>query len=115
MLSRLFLAPRGLVAILLLPTLVVQPSQSVRAQDKARGEELARSLCAKCHFAVGHGELTGRSGVPTFTAIAKRQGQTFEGVVRWLRSSPSIMPNHHLTQNEILDLAAYVMSLRGKP
>lgn len=102
-------------AALQLATIASLASHSALAQDVVRGEELARSLCAKCHFAVGNGEMTGRSGVPTFAAIAKRQGQTFEGVVRWLRSSPSIMPNHNLTQNEILDLAAYVMSLHGKP
>lgn len=85
---------------------------SAFAQDRERGAVLARSLCAKCHFSVHPGESTGRSGVPTFSSIAKRREQSFDGVVYWLRSVPNVMPNHHLSQDEILDLAAYIMSLK---
>lgn len=54
----------------------------------------------------------GRSGVPTFSSIAKRREQSFDGAMRWLGSVPDIMPNHHVAQGEILDLATYIMSLR---
>jgi mono/diheme cytochrome c family protein len=91
--------------------LMAEPAAS---QDKARGQELAQSLCANCHFGAHPGDRTGRSGVSTFSSIANREAQTFDGVVLWLRSVPSVMPNHRLTQDEILDLAEFIMSLRAK-
>ncbi len=89
--------------------------QPASCQDSDKGRALTQSLCANCHIGVRPGDQIGRSGVPTFSAIANRPEQTFEGVVRWLRSVPSVMPKHHLTQDEILDLAAFVMSLRAPP
>lgn len=87
----------------------VEPAAS---QEKARGELLAQSLCANCHLGGSSSDKTGRTGVPTFAAIANRPTQTFEGVVSWLRSVPSVMPNHRLSQDEILDLAAFIVSLQ---
>jgi cytochrome c1 len=51
-------------------------------------------------------------GIPGFVAVANRPGQTFDGIVLWLKSVPPMMPNHHLTQDEMFALAAYIMSLR---
>ena len=89
--------------------------QPASCQDADRGRALTQSLCANCHIGARPDDQTGRSGVPTFSAIANRRDQTFDGVVRWLRSVPSVMPNHRLTQDEILDLAAFVMSMRTVP
>ena len=85
------------------------------AQDATHGAELARALCAECHLNQGQGEKRGPMGVPGFAAVANRPLQTFDGVVAWLKSVPPMMPNHHLTQDEMHDLAAYIMSLRGAP
>ena len=93
-------------------TLSAQPAN---CQDADKGGALTQSLCANCHIGARPGDQIGRSGVPTFSAIANRPDQTFDGVVRWLQSVPSVMPNHRLTQDEILDLAAFVMSLRTAP
>jgi hypothetical protein len=35
-----------------------------------------------------------------------------DGIVLWLKSVLPMMPNHHLTQDEVFALAAYIMSLR---
>jgi cytochrome c1 len=53
-------------------------------------------------------------GIPDFVVVANRPGQTFDGIVSWLKSVPPMMPNHHLTQDEMFDLAAYIMSLRKR-
>lgn len=89
--------------------------QPARADDTARGEQLARTLCAECHLNPDQGEKRGPMGVPGFIAVAKRPLQTFDGVVAWLQSGPPMMPNHHLTRDEMEALAAYIMSLRGSP
>jgi mono/diheme cytochrome c family protein len=84
------------------------------ADDVEAGRALAERLCARCHMAPGQGEKQGPSDIPGFTAIAQRRNQTHEGIVAWLRSIPPIMPNHHLTQDEMHALAAYILTL-GAP
>ena len=51
-------------------------------------------------------------GVPGFRAVANRLNQSNQGIVAWLKSAPTMMPNHHLTQDEICALASFIMSLR---
>ena len=83
------------------------------ADDVAKGAELARALCAECHLNEGQGEKQGKMGIPGFVAVANRPAQPFDGIVSWLKSVPPMMPNHHLTQDEMFALAAYIMSLRN--
>jgi mono/diheme cytochrome c family protein len=85
------------------------------ADEAARGRELAERLCATCHLNPGQGEKTGPAGIPGFQAVARRPNQTREAIVRWLQSVPSVMPNHHLTQDEMEDLAQFILSLRTEP
>lgn len=82
------------------------------ADDIAKGRELADRLCAGCHMNPGQGEKQGRSGIPGFQAVADRPGQSLEGVVAWLKTIPTMMPNHHLSQDEMFALAHFIMSLR---
>jgi len=83
------------------------------ADDVAQGRELAERLCASCHLNPGQGEKAGQAGIPGFRAVANRPGQSLEGVVGWLKSRPPMMPNHHLSQDEMFRLAAFIMSLKG--
>jgi mono/diheme cytochrome c family protein len=89
-------------------------SPAAAADDVAKGHELAQALCAQCHLNEGQGEKQGSMGIPGFVVVANRPGQTFDGIVSWLKSVPPMMPNHHLTQDEMFDLAAYIMSLRKR-
>jgi mono/diheme cytochrome c family protein len=82
------------------------------ADEVAKGRELAHALCAQCHLNEDQGEKQGAMGIPGFVAVANRPSQTFDGIVLWLKSVPPVMPNHHLTQDEMFDLAAFIMSLR---
>ncbi len=81
-------------------------------EDIAKGRELAYTLCAQCHLNQGQGEKEGPMGVPGFVAVANRPDQTIGGIVRWLKAVPPMMPDHHLTLDEIDKLAAFIMSLR---
>lgn len=84
---------------------------AARADDVARGRALAERLCANCHMNPGQGEKTGPDTVPGFVAVAKRSGQTLEGIITWLRAVPPMMPDHHLTQDEMQALAFFILSL----
>jgi mono/diheme cytochrome c family protein len=95
------------------------PKLAHAADDVESGRALASRLCASCHMLPGQGEKQGENDIPGFAAVARRPHQTPEGIVAWLRSIPPMMPNHHLTQDEMHALAAYIMTLvpapRGKP
>jgi cytochrome c553 len=78
----------------------------------SKGRALAERLCATCHLAPGQGEKKSAAEIPGFYAIARRPNQTEEGIRDWLRSIPTMMPNHHLSQDEMGSLAQFIMSLR---
>jgi cytochrome c553 len=82
--------------------------------DAESGRRLAERLCARCHLNPGQGEKTAAGEIPGFKAVANRPQQDVNGIVQWLRSIPPMMPNHHLTRQEMDELAAFIMSLRDK-
>lgn len=108
---------RGLLRLLCVAfTLPLAPWATLASdEDIERGRAMAERLCAACHMNPGQGEKAGASGIPSFHAVANRPTQTMEGVEAWLQSVPTMMPNHHLTHEEIRVLAAFIMSLRAQP
>ena len=89
---------------------------AAEADDQvAKGRALAKRLCAICHMAPNQGEKQGPNDIPGFAAVAQRRHQTVEGIVAWLRSTPPIMPNHRLTQDEMHALAVFIITLKGAP
>jgi mono/diheme cytochrome c family protein len=98
--------------VLLLHMVIPWPVIAGETELVVKGRRLASSLCAKCHLNAGQGEKQGPMGIPGFAAVANRPNQSFEDVVRWLRSVPPMMPDHKLTTEEMDVLAAFIMSLR---
>ena len=94
---------------------IVMPAAHANAgtDDVARGQKLAERLCASCHMNPGQGEKSGPAGIPGFQAVADRPGQSMAGIVTWLKSAPKMMPNHRLTQDEIYQLAQFIVSLKA--
>lgn len=106
------LARRAAIAIL--AALLPLQATPTRAQgDGQAGRALAQRLCAVCHMNEGQGERAAPGGIPGFAAVANRPGQTAEGIEQWLRAVPASMPNHHLSQQEMSDLAAFIMTLKA--
>jgi mono/diheme cytochrome c family protein len=94
---------------------IVTPAAHANAgtDDVARGQKLAERLCVSCHMNPGQGEKSGPAGIPGFQAVADRPGQSMAGIVTWLKSAPKMMPNHRLTQDEIYQLAQFIVSLKA--
>ncbi len=80
--------------------------------DAKRGLEVAAKLCSNCHAGKGIRSQSGgqQADVPTFFEIAKRPGQTVERIHGVLVMPRHPMPAISLTQNEMADLAAYILS-----
>lgn len=104
----------AIAALAVLVDLMARTAPTTAQEEIARGRALAERLCAVCHMSPGQGEKQGINDVPGFVAIARRPSQTHEGIVAWLQTKPPMMPNHHLSQSEMYDLAAFILSL-GDP
>jgi mono/diheme cytochrome c family protein len=114
--TRAMRRPRALVQVFLAMAVtaagVLAGTQARADEETERGRALAEKLCAVCHLNPGQGDKTGPGTIPGFAAVAKRPDQTLEGIMDWLRSVPPMMPDHHLSQDEMEAIAFYILSLQ---
>jgi mono/diheme cytochrome c family protein len=83
-----------------------------RAPDVEYGKKLARNLCSNCHL-VGTGEQQqANADVPSFPEIANKEGQTAGSIMAHIVLPKHPMPTIPLTQIELADLVAYILTLR---
>ncbi len=80
--------------------------------NPANGLALSRKLCLSCHLIGEAGNSVTPADVPSFPSIANRRDQSAGALTNWLLAPHTPMPDPHLTQKEIRDLAAYILSLR---
>ena len=77
-------------------------------------KQLAERWCSSCHV-LGPASSSGTSnGAPTFAGIARMSSTTPLSLRAFLQTPHARMPDLHLSQDEIDDVAAYILSLRGK-
>jgi mono/diheme cytochrome c family protein len=79
----------------------------------ALGHDMARRDCSGCH-AVERDELPYETGgIPPFQAVARDPAVTETALRVFLRTTHPSMPNIMLTQDEIDNVVAYILSLKG--
>lgn len=84
------------------------------AQPSAdRGLRLAKALCVNCHLIGTQDQAAATPGVATFNQIANQPDQTADAIARQLIAPHSQMPDPRLTRAEIIDLVAYLDTLRA--
>ena len=83
--------------------------------DKIRGAALAESWCVSCHIIDKRGTGRAVDPAPPFPLIANDPKKTFGYLQQWLSTSHPQMPNFNLGHREIVDLIAYIRSLRPSP
>ena len=82
--------------------------------DATAGQLLAERWCSSCHV-LGPAPSSGTSnGAPTSAGIARMGSTTPLSLRAFFQTSHARMPDLHLSQDEIDDVAAYILSLRGK-
>jgi mono/diheme cytochrome c family protein len=79
--------------------------------DPFHGKALAKQLCVNCHL-VDNQQQQINADVPSFNEIANREGQTAGAIMAHIILPKHPMPTIPLTQSELADLAAYILSLR---
>ena len=100
------------IAILLLLSLVAQPAV---ARDADKGQQLAKTLCSRCH-AIGPVSASPHPQAPPFRVVARRykpenlEEALAEGIVVGHRD----MPEFEFTTQDIDNFIAYLNRLRRR-
>jgi mono/diheme cytochrome c family protein len=107
----------GVVAAVAIAALAWPMSQAVCAEEPPepsaeKGHALAQKLCSGCHVIESEASTTVPAGVPPFRTIANRPGQTAERIMNVLIQPHVPMPDMHLSREEMLDIVAYLETLR---
>ncbi len=90
------------------------PAEAQAVGDAAAGQSLARRWCSSCHMVdVGQPNALA-TGVPTFAGVARMPSTTALSLRVFLQTPHVRMPDFNLTQGEIGDVAAYILSLKGR-
>jgi mono/diheme cytochrome c family protein len=90
------------------------------ADDARAGRALSLKLCTPCHVVSSDQELPPilRPPAPSFRTIANRRGTSDESLRRFLAQTHAGlrdvggMPNPQLTEDQVREAAAFIMSLR---
>ena len=88
----------------------------LRAQETGSAKQglgLARGTCATCHGVERGDEYSPNPLAPTFELVADTPGMTATALSVALRTNHQLMPDFILQSDEIADLTAYILSLKG--
>ena len=80
--------------------------------DPRAGLEFAQHVCSPCHaVAAGHSPLY--EATP-FKDVANQPGMTGTALAVWLQSSHPTMPNFILEKQDMLNVIAYILTLKDE-
>ena len=97
---------------LLLFMFVITATANAQEQsgDVSAGRQLAQAECSACHD--GRGNMPAGRRAPSLSAVAAMPSTTSMSLRVFLRTPHANMPNYHLSEQEIDDIVAYILSLR---
>lgn len=82
--------------------------------DPGQGLAFARQACAACHAVERRQPSSPNPQAPPFDAIASTRGMGGMALYAFLRTSHPTMPNLMLETDEIANVVAYILSLKGR-
>lgn len=88
------------------------PNTTPARPDAEQGRQIAERLCMNCHIVDGAVPATVTPGIPSFNAIANKKGQTGRHIRDVLIQPHQPMPDVQLSNEEILNILAYLDGLR---
>jgi mono/diheme cytochrome c family protein len=72
----------------------------------------AQQYCAKCHGISG--EKSPLPQAPRFKNVAEQSGMTLTALTVWLQTSHPTMPNIIVGPQDMRNVVAYILSLKGR-
>lgn len=113
LLAALPLNRRQAAFLVVAASLVVCTGPARAFGDTDEGYRLATSWCSGCHQ-VGPGAQDSTSdAIPSFRAVAAMPSTTSTSIRAFLSTTHAVMPDFTLTNGQIDDVGAYILSLRG--
>jgi mono/diheme cytochrome c family protein len=111
-----FFCPRlpGMMAIGLILLYGTNLAQAQGSGGSVEGRRIAARSCSGCHQIDVRTRDSTNDPIPSFQAIAALPSMTTLALSVFLRTSHKTMPNIQLTETEISDVGAYILSLRGE-
>lgn len=91
---------------------VIAASQAQPIGNPRQGLRIARAQCAECHRVANEKTSSRNTTAPTFKRIANVPGMTAVALTVALRTAHRTMPNIIVKNTELVDLVAYVLSLK---
>ena len=101
--------------LLLAAGLSLWSSQARACGDVDDGHRLATSWCSGCHQVEPRAQATASDAIPSFRAVAAMPSTTSMSIRAFLSTAHAVMPNFELTNQQIDDVGAYILSLKGRP
>jgi mono/diheme cytochrome c family protein len=95
--------------------LALGPRQARAYGDPSEGRQLATAWCSSCHQVDPQAQRLATDAVPSFQAIAAMPSTTSMSIRAFLSTTHDVMPNFRLTDPQIEDVGAYILSLRARP
>jgi mono/diheme cytochrome c family protein len=92
---------------------IVGAAQAQKLGGAQQGLRLARAQCAECHLVDKVADRSSNAAAPSFERIANVPGMTSAALTAALRTSHETMPNVIIKGNDMGDLVAYILSLKG--
>jgi mono/diheme cytochrome c family protein len=102
--------PRKAIAAALLATTL--PATAQELGDPVAGRDFAAAMCADCHAVGPEDAGSPDKSAPSFKSVADMTSTTRTSLVVWFQSSHPTMPNIKLSDDEVDDVIAYILSLR---
>lgn len=97
--------------VLLLGAGLAFAAPATNQPDPIHGKDLAMRLCVNCHL-VSADQEHANVDIPSFNEIGNKEGQTAGAIMAHIMLPKHPMPTIPLTQSELADLAAYILSMR---
>ncbi len=84
---------------------------TAHAQSVSNGKRVAENVCSECHLI---DSTDARGKAPGLAAVARMRSSTELALKVFLRTPHAAMPAVMLSNDEMNDVVAYIMSLNGK-
>ena len=107
-------ACRGATALVLAAGLLLWTGPAWAYGDVDEGHRLATVWCSGCHQVEQRAQATASDAIPSFRAVAAMPSTTSTSIRAFLSTTHTVMPNFELTNRQIDDVGAYILSLRGR-
>jgi len=88
-------------------------AEETKYPSAEKGYQLAAKFCKSCHLIDGNSADTAPVGPPPFSWIANKAGQTTDRIKGSLIQPHPPMPDMHLSNDEIMNIIAYLDTLRS--